>query len=82
MQGTADFRHHITHTVVKQANSVFHYPTAFDTTVDVLDTHPSTRNLTIHRLLFIAQTVATWFLRRQRQAVAHLPGTTTATDRR
>jgi hypothetical protein len=37
MQGTADFHHDITNTLLPQADPVFDDATALDTTVDMLD---------------------------------------------
>ena len=62
MQRTADFSDHITHTVAKETDRVFDYPTALDTTVDMFDPYAPPRKLLVERLFVVCQAAATWFL--------------------
>jgi hypothetical protein len=64
MQRTADFGNHIANTLLKQTDGVLDNTTALDTTVHVLNTYPSARNLLIGGLLLVGQAATARFLRR------------------
>src|SRR5207237_7481395 len=64
MQGTAEFHHQITDTLLPQANPVFHHPAALDTAVDVLDAQPTLVERLVRPLLLPRELLAARLLRR------------------
>ena len=63
MQGTADFHHHIAHPVFPPPDGLFEHTAAFDTAIDLFDTHPSPRKRAVIRFLFCGQLVPARLLR-------------------
>jgi len=64
VQGTAEFHHQITDTLLPQAHPVFHNTAALDTAVHVLDTQPTLVQGLIGQLLFQREFLAAWLLGR------------------
>jgi hypothetical protein len=64
MQGTAQFHHEITDTLLPQPDPVFDDVTALDTAVHVLDPEPTLVQYLIGPLLLQRQFLAVWFLHR------------------
>ena len=64
MQGTAEFHHEITETLLPQANAVFDDTTAFDTAVDMLDAQPALMQGLVREFLLQRQLLATGFFGR------------------
>lgn len=52
MQSTADFHHHIAHAVFPHPDGLCEHTAAFDTAIDMFDTHPSPSNRVVVRFLF------------------------------
>ena len=65
MQGTADFRNHITHIVFKHPNRVFQDTTTLDTARNVFDPYPTSGMRLIVSFLFSGQGAAAWLLVRR-----------------
>jgi hypothetical protein len=55
MQGTAEFHHEITNTVLPQPDPVFDDTTALDTAVDMLDAQPSLVQRLVGSVLLLCQ---------------------------
>src|SRR6266571_4943306 len=64
VQGTAEFHHQITDSLLPQANPVFHDATALHTTIDMLDPEPTLVQGLVRELLLQRQLLATGLLRR------------------
>jgi hypothetical protein len=64
MERTADFHHQIADTLFPQTDPIFDDPTAFDTTVDMLDPPPAVGERVIRHSLFQCQFLAAWCLGR------------------
>src|SRR3989449_349436 len=64
VQGTAEFQHQITDSLLPQANPVFHDATALHTTIDMLDPEPTLVQGLVRELLLQRQLLATGLLRR------------------
>jgi hypothetical protein len=64
MQGTADFHHDITDTLLPQADPVFHDTAALDTAVDMRDPQPAVVQGLVGEVLFYRQFLAAGFLGR------------------
>ena len=65
MQSTTDFRDHIAGTIFKQADGVLDDPTAFHTTIHMLNPHPSPCEALIKGFLFVRQRPTARFLERR-----------------
>jgi len=63
MQGTADFHHSIAHPVFPHPDGLFEHTAAFDTALDLFDTHSAPSNLTIVCFLFWRQLAPSRLLR-------------------
>jgi hypothetical protein len=64
MQGTTEFHHQITDTLLPQAHPVFHNTAALDTAVDVLDAQPTLVERLVRPLLLPREVLAPGFLGR------------------
>jgi hypothetical protein len=64
MQGTTDFHDLITHPAAQKTTDVFKDATAFDTTVDVFDGHPTVGQSLIERLLLRSELPSPWLFDR------------------
>ena len=64
MQGTTDFHHQIAHTLLPQADPVFHDATALHTAVDMLDPEPAVVQGLVGTYLRLCEFLAAWFLGR------------------
>ena len=64
MQGTAEFHHQITNSLLPQADAVFHDATPLDTAVDVLDPEPPLVECLVGPLLLQGQLPTAGLLRR------------------
>jgi hypothetical protein len=64
MQGTAEFHHEITDTLLPQTKAVFDDVTALHTAVDMLDPQPTVVQGLVGQFLLPRQFLATWFLGR------------------
>src|SRR5262245_49823259 len=64
MQGTTEFHHEITNTVLPQPDPVFDDTTALDAAVDMLDPEPTVMQGLVGPLLHQWQLLAAGFLRR------------------
>ena len=64
MQGTAEFHHQITDTLLPQADPVFHDATALHTAVDMLDPQLTLVECLVRPLLLPRELLAAWFLGR------------------
>src|SRR5947208_13193532 len=64
VQGTAEFHHQITDTLLPQADPVFHDATALHTAVDMLDPQPTLVERLVRPLLLPRERLAAGFLRR------------------
>jgi len=64
MQGTADFHHDITDTLLPQTDPVFDDATTFDATIDMLNPQPAVVQRLVGPLLLPRQLLAAWFLGR------------------
>ena len=64
MQGTAEFHHQVTDTLLPQADAVFDDATAFDTAVHMLDPQPTLMQSLVGPLLLPRQFLAARFLGR------------------
>ena len=64
MQSTADFHHHVANPFFPQPDRLFEHAAAFDTAVDMFDSHPSPRYLSIGRFLLRRQLLASRLLHR------------------
>src|SRR5947208_9391873 len=63
VQGTAEFHHQITDTLLPQANPVFHDATALDTAVDMFNPQPTLVQRLVGPLLLQSELLAREFLR-------------------
>src|SRR4030095_9901396 len=64
MQGTAQFHHEITDTLLPQPDPVFDDATALDTAVHMLNPEPAVVQGLVGPLLFPCQSLAAWLLHR------------------
>src|SRR5713101_2560735 len=62
MQSTADFHHHVARAFFPYPYRLFEHAAAFDTAVDMFDSHPSPRYLSIFLFLLRGQLLAAWLL--------------------
>src|SRR2546425_11781005 len=64
VQGTAEFHHQITDTLLPQADPVFDDTTTLDTTIDMLDPQPTLVQRLVRHLLRQRELLAVWLLGR------------------
>ena len=64
MEGTAEFHHEITDTLLPQPHAVFHNATTLDTAVDMLDPQPPVVQGLVREFLLQRQLLATGFFGR------------------
>jgi hypothetical protein len=64
VQGTAEFHHQITDSLLPQAEPVFHHATRLDTAVDMLDAQPTLVERLVRPVVLPRELLATGFLGR------------------
>src|SRR5262249_29055021 len=63
VQGTAEFHHQITNSLLPQTDRVLHDAAALDTAIDMLDAQPPLVERLVAPLLLPRELLATWLLR-------------------